>query len=44
MNNMFEMWQNVAPFGSRPIGGAVEALLTKDVKQQSSVLPFFCFL
>jgi hypothetical protein len=26
---MFQVWQNLAPFGGRPIGGAVEALLTK---------------
>jgi hypothetical protein len=24
---MFEVWQNLAAFGTRPIGGAVEALL-----------------
>jgi hypothetical protein len=28
---MFEVWQNLAPFGSRPIGGAIVALLTKVV-------------
>jgi hypothetical protein len=33
-NNMFKVWQNLAPFGGRPIGGAVEVLLTKDVNQQ----------
>ncbi len=30
-NNMFEVWQTSAPFGGRPIGGAVEALLPKVV-------------
>jgi hypothetical protein len=34
INNMFEVWQNLAPFGSRPIGGAVEALLTKIINWQ----------
>jgi hypothetical protein len=28
---MLEVWQNSAPFDGRPIGGAVEALLTKVV-------------
>jgi hypothetical protein len=32
-NNMFEEWQNLAPFGGRPIGGTIEALLTKVVNQ-----------
>jgi hypothetical protein len=36
---MFEVWQNLAPFGGRPIGGANEALLTKVGSWQSSVLP-----
>jgi hypothetical protein len=35
---MLEVWQNSAPFGSRPIGGAVEVLLTKVVHWQLSVL------
>jgi hypothetical protein len=42
---MFEEWQNLAPFGGRLIGSTVEALLTKVVNQQSSVLlivVFFC--
>jgi hypothetical protein len=30
-------------FGGRPIGGAVEALLTKVDNQQSSVLPIVLF-
>ncbi len=30
-NYVFEVWQDSAPFGGRPIGGAVEALLTKVV-------------
>jgi hypothetical protein len=29
----------LGPFGSRPIGGTIEALLTKVVNQQSSVSP-----
>ena len=33
-NNMFKVWHNSAPFGSRPIGGAVEVLLTKVVNWQ----------
>jgi hypothetical protein len=32
-NNKFELWQNLALFGGRPIGSAVEALLTKVVNQ-----------
>jgi hypothetical protein len=40
---MFEVWQNSAPFGSRPIGSAVEALLTKVVNRQSSVLLIVVF-
>jgi hypothetical protein len=43
-NNMFKVWQNSAPFGCRPIGGTVEALLTKFVNQQLSVLPIVIFL
>jgi hypothetical protein len=35
---------NLASFGGRPIGGAVEALLTKVIKQQSSVLLIVFFL
>jgi hypothetical protein len=34
---MLEVWQNLASFGGRPIGGAVEGLLTKAVDRQSSV-------
>jgi hypothetical protein len=34
---MFKVWQNLAPFGGRPIGSAVEVLLTKVVNWQSSV-------
>jgi hypothetical protein len=41
---MFGVWQNLAPFGGRPIGGAVEALLTKVLNHQSSVLPIVVFL
>jgi hypothetical protein len=31
--NLLEVWQNLAIFGSRPIGAAVEVLLTKVVNQ-----------
>jgi hypothetical protein len=34
---MLEVWQNSAPFGGRPIGGAVEVLLTKVINWQMSV-------
>jgi hypothetical protein len=34
---MFKVWQNLAIFGGRPIGTAVEALLTKNGNRQSSV-------
>jgi hypothetical protein len=34
------MLQNSAPFGSRPIGSAVEVLLIKVINRQSSVLLF----
>jgi hypothetical protein len=37
------VWQNLAPFGGGPISGAVEALLTKFVNQQLSVLPIVVF-
>jgi hypothetical protein len=40
---MFEVWQNSAPFGGRPIGGAVKALLTKVVNWQLSVLLIVAF-
>ncbi len=43
-NNMFKVWQNLAPFGGRPICSAVEALLTKVVNQwywQSLIVNFF---
>ncbi len=40
---MLEVQQNFAPFGSRPIGSAIEALLTKVVNWQSSVLPIVVF-
>jgi hypothetical protein len=42
-NNLLEVWQNLAIFGSRPIGGTVEALLTKVVNQRLSVLPIVVF-
>jgi hypothetical protein len=42
---MFEVWQNAAPFlGGRPISGTVEALSTKVVNWQLSVLPIVFFL
>jgi hypothetical protein len=40
---MFEVWQNSAIFGGRPISATVEALLTKVVNRQFSVLPFIVF-
>jgi hypothetical protein len=40
---MFKVWQNLASFGGRLIGGAIEALLTKVVNWQSSVLPIVVF-
>jgi hypothetical protein len=43
-NNLLEVWQNLAPFRSRLIGGAVEALLTKVVNWQLSVSPTVVFL
>jgi hypothetical protein len=36
-NNMVKVWQNLALFDGRPIGGAVEALLTKVITRQLSV-------
>jgi hypothetical protein len=41
---MFEVSQNLAPFDGRLIRGAVEALLTKVVNWQLSVLPIAIFL
>jgi hypothetical protein len=41
---MFEVWQNSAPFGGRPIGGIVEVLLTKVVTWRLSILPIVVFL
>jgi hypothetical protein len=41
---MLEAWQNLASFGGRPIGGAVEALLTNIIYWQSSVLLIVIFL
>jgi hypothetical protein len=37
------VWQNLAPFGGRLIGGAIEALLTKVVNRQLSVLLIVIF-
>ncbi len=43
-NNLLEVWQNSAPFvGGRPIGAAVEALLTKVLNRRSSVSPIVVF-
>ncbi len=42
-NNLLEVWQNLAPFGGRPIGGDIEVLLTKVINRQSSVLPTVIF-
>jgi hypothetical protein len=39
-----EVWQNLAIFGGRPIGGAIEALLTKVINWKSSVSPIVVFL
>jgi hypothetical protein len=39
-----EVWQNLAIFGGRPIGGAVEALLNKVINRKSSVSPIVVFL
>jgi hypothetical protein len=41
---MFEVWQNSAPFRSKPIGAATEALLTKVVNRQLSVSPIVFFI
>jgi hypothetical protein len=38
-----EVWQNSAIFGGRPIGAAIEVLLTKVVNQQLSVSPIVVF-
>jgi hypothetical protein len=40
---MWEVWQNLSPFGGRPIGTAVEVLLTKVVNQPLSVSPIVFF-
>jgi hypothetical protein len=41
--NLWEVWQNLAPFSGRPICGAVEARLTKVVNWQSSISPIVVF-
>jgi hypothetical protein len=38
------VYKNLAIFGGRLIGGAVEALLTKVINWRSSVLPIVVFL
>jgi hypothetical protein len=38
-NNLLEVWQNPAIFGSRPIGAAIVAPLKIIINQQSSLLP-----
>jgi hypothetical protein len=40
---MLEVWQNSASFGDRPIGSAVEVLMTKIIIWQLSVLPIVVF-
>jgi hypothetical protein len=40
---MLKVWQNLAPFGGRLIGGAVEVLLTKLANLQLSVLLIVVF-
>jgi hypothetical protein len=40
---MFKVWQKPAPFGSRPIGVAVEALSIKVVNRQSPEMPIVVF-
>jgi hypothetical protein len=42
-NNLLEVQQNLAPFGGRPMGSAIEALLIKVINWQSSVLPIVVF-
>ncbi len=37
INNMFKVWQNLAPFGGRPIGGTIEVLSTKVINRRSSI-------
>jgi hypothetical protein len=41
---MLEVWKNLAPFGGRLIGSADEALLTKVVNWQLSVLLIVVFV
>jgi hypothetical protein len=41
---MLEVWQNLASFSNKLIGGVVEALLTKVVNWQSSVSPIVFFV
>jgi hypothetical protein len=36
INNLLEVWQNSAIFGSRPISATIEALLMIVVNRQSS--------
>jgi hypothetical protein len=42
-NNLLEVWKNVAIFGGRWIGGAVEVLLIKVINRRSSVSPLLFF-
>ncbi len=42
-NNLMEVWQNLAIFGGRSIGGAVEELLTKVVNRRMSVSQIVVF-
>jgi hypothetical protein len=41
---MLEVWQNSAIFGGRPIGAAIEALLTIVGNRRSSLSPIVVFL
>ncbi len=40
---MFEVWHNLAPFGSRPFSGTVEALLTRVFNPWYWQSPIVCF-
>jgi hypothetical protein len=42
-NNLLGVWQNLAPFGGRPINAAVEALFTKVFNWLLSLLPIVVF-
>ncbi len=42
-DNMFKVWQNLAPSGGRPLGGTNEVLLTKFINRRSSISPIVIF-